>query len=231
MARISVIVFTDTARTELAERPAQLEALRTGGAELILVGPGAASTPGADRIITHSGSAAKLLNSAAAAARGDVLVFVHAGTCLPPDMPALISHALAPGNRVWGRFDLRYSGNAPALRLVEGLSNLWSRYMDTGSLRHGIFVTRLAYEQAGRFPDIPLFSDIAFCRALRQLTRPACVRTPAITSSTHMEAQGIWKSVLLSAWLRLSYSLGVEPGLLHALARRYRILDAAAPTE
>ena len=48
------------------------------------------------------------MNAGAAAARGDVLLFLHADTRLPDDADRLLTGGLAASGRVWGRFDLRF---------------------------------------------------------------------------------------------------------------------------
>lgn len=230
MANLALIMVGAAADADYLH---SLQPLRESGAELIVAcsSDTVGATGNVDKVVVHAGSIAAQLNAAAVAASSDVLVFVPASSQLPSAAVALITQALAPGNRVWGRFDLRFSGSAQSLRLIERCSNLWTRYMGRASLRHGLFVTRLAFEQAGRFPELPLFTDIAFCRALRQLSRPACIRDQVVIASERMEARGIWRSVFLTAWLRLSYSLGVEPGMLHSFARRYRMLDTVVSAE
>ena len=83
-----------------------------------------------------------------------------------------------------------------------------------------MFMTRLAFEQAGRFPEIAMMEDIALSRSLKQLTRPACVRTFVTTSSRRWEHYGLLRMLLLIAGLRLGYFLGVDPELLAARYRR-----------
>jgi len=237
MVNLSVIVHGLKAQEDLGAALAQFQPLRGPGSELIVALTTLASIDAthaadvAEQIVVSDGTTASALNQAAMCARGDVLVFVHASSILPEKTIALIMHALAPGNRVWGRFDLRFSGSPVTLRVIEKLYNLWSRFMGSGNLHQAIFATRLAYEQAGRFSATPVFTDLAFSRALKQLSRPACIRTPVIISSREMERKGIWRSALFTAWLGLSFRIGVDPVLLHLLAQRYQALDAVAATE
>jgi hypothetical protein len=104
------------------------------------------------------------------------------------------------------------------LRLVERLMNLRSRLTGIATGDQGIFVTRVAFEQAGGFPDIPLMEDIALSTALRRQGSPACLRIRILTSSRRWEEQGPIRTILLMWRLRLAYALGADP---HRLARRY----------
>ena len=58
------------------------------------------------------------MNAGAEQAQGDVLLFLHADTHLPANADELIRKALEAG-RVWGRFDVRLSGEVRALRIIE----------------------------------------------------------------------------------------------------------------
>ena len=57
------------------------------------------------------------MNAGAAAAHGDVLLFLHADTRLPDDADRLLLDGLARSGRVWGRFDVRFDGGGLLLSL------------------------------------------------------------------------------------------------------------------
>jgi hypothetical protein len=120
---------------------------------------------------------------------------------------------------LWGRFDLRLSGSAWPLRIIERMINLRSRLSGIATGDQGIFVRREVFEAAGGYPPIALMEDVALSRALRRRARPACLRPPLLTSSRRWEQRGILRTVLLMWRLRLAYALGVSP---ERLARQYR---------
>jgi rSAM/selenodomain-associated transferase 2 len=153
-------------------------------------------------------------------AQGEVLLFLHTDTLLPEGADILLLEGLKKSGTVWGRFDVRLSGRHPGLRLVECLMNLRSRLTGIATGDQAIFVQREALNTAGGFPDLPLMEDIALSSALKCLSRPLCLFTPAITSSRRWEEQGILHTILLMWWLRLRYFLGADPGQL--VKRYYR---------
>jgi hypothetical protein len=59
---------------------------------------------------------ARQMNAGAAAARGEVLVFLHADTLLPDDAAGLIALGLAATRRRWGRFDVSIAGTIRCCR-------------------------------------------------------------------------------------------------------------------
>ena len=159
------------------------------------------------------------MNAGAAAARGGVLLFLHADTRLPCGWVELVRDALGVRGREWGRFDVRLDGAHPMLRVVERAMNLRSRLSGIATGDQAIFVTRAVFRKAGGFPDIALMEDVALSRALRARSRPVCLRAPAITSSRRWERNGITRTIVLMWRLRLEYALGGDP---ERLARLYR---------
>ena len=171
------------------------------------------AAPLADRVIVAPRGRARQMNAGAAAAGGAALLFLHADTRLPPDADRLIHNALA--GHAWGRFDVRIESDHPFLLVVAFAMNLRSRLSGIATGDQGIFVRRSAF--AG-FPDIPLMEDIAFCKAMKRRSRPACLRARVTTSARRWERDGALRTVLLMWRLRLAYFLGASPD---ELARRY----------
>ena len=196
-----------------------LQGLRARGHELIVADGGsgdgtpALAAPLADLVIAAPCGRARQMNAGAARARGEALVFLHGDTRLPPNADALVAAALA--ERVWGRFDVRIEGGSPLLAVVALGMNLRSRLTGIATGDQAIFVRRGAF--AG-FPEIALMEDIAFSRAMKRASPPACLRVRVTTSGRRWERHGVLRTVLLMWWLRLAYFLGAPPD---ELARRY----------
>jgi glycosyltransferase involved in cell wall biosynthesis len=123
LGRISIIVpaLNEAAGIEAALAP--LQPLRAAGHEVIVVDGGSTdgtremAAPFADRVIGSDRGRARQMNAGAAAASGDVLLFLHADTVLPAGAERLVLGGLAETGRRWGRFDVRLSGRHPLLRL------------------------------------------------------------------------------------------------------------------
>ena len=158
------------------------------------------------------------MNTGALQATGDVLLFLHADTLLPPDADRLICQALAAG-KAWGRFDVRIDGRPRLLRVIAWLMNVRSRWTGIATGDQAIFMTRAAFDAVGGFPVQPLMEDIEMSRRLLRLSRPACLRAHVLTSGRRWESGGVWWTILLMWRLRFAYWRGVAPERLAALYR------------
>lgn len=163
---------------------------------------------------------ARQMNAGARAASGDILWFLHADTRTPEHADRQIITALDSAGHSWGRFDVTLADNSYLLGWVARSMNWRSRLTGIATGDQGIFMTRMAYEHIGGFEDIPLMEDIAASRALRQLSRPAVVRTPLLTSARRWRRHGIIKTIVTMWGLRLAYFLGVPS---QRLARFYSL--------
>ena len=223
--RLSIIipVLNEAASLEGSLQP--LQGLRAAGHEVIVVDGGSrdgtrdVAAPLADRLIEAPPGRARQMNAGAGSAGGEVLIFLHADTFLPVGAERSIVAALERG-RQWGRFDVRLSGRHPLLRVVERMMNGRSCLTGIATGDQAVFLTRAAWERAGGFPEIALMEDIALSRTLKRCCgRPACLRTPVVTSSRRWERNGVVRTILLMWRLRLAYFFGADP---EALAKAYR---------
>jgi rSAM/selenodomain-associated transferase 2 len=158
------------------------------------------------------------MNAGAAAASGDVLMFLHADTVLPPEADVLMLEGLRGTVWQWGRFDVRIEGRSPLLAVVSGFMNWRSLITGIATGDQAIFVTRAAFATAGHFPDIPLMEDVALSKRLKRVSRPLCLTARVIVSGRRFDERGAVRMILLMWRLRLEYWLGVPPA---TLARRY----------
>lgn len=224
MKALSVIIPVLDEAALVTEALTALAPMRARGAEVIVVdggsrdGTAALAGPLADLVITAPRGRASQMNAGAVAAGGDVLLFLHVDTRLPPEADRLVTEALAASGRPWGRFDVTIVGKNPILRLVAALMNWRSRLTGIATGDQAIFVRREAFTRVGGFPDIALMEDIALSSRLKRLGPPLALREKAATSGRRWESRGVMRTILLMWWLRLAYYFGADP---HVLARRY----------
>jgi rSAM/selenodomain-associated transferase 2 len=216
--RLSVIVPT---LDEEGQLEAVLRSARASGAiELIVVDGGSGdrtvevAATVADRVIRAPRGRASQMNAGAGAATGDVLLFLHADTRLPPDFAGAIESALSEPEVVGGRFDVRLEPTTPLLGLVAFLMNRRSRLTGIATGDQAIFVRGAVFERLGGYGDLPLMEDIDFTRRLKRAGRIAALHARVSTSSRRWLEAGPLRTILLMWSLRLLYFAGVSPARL-----------------
>ena len=164
------------------------------------------------RIETGASGRALQMNRGAAAARGRLLLFLHADSALPDDF----GERLESGAE-WGFFRLRLHHAAAIYRIIESAINLRSRITRVAGGDQGLFFRREFFHSLGGFPMIPLMEDVAICKKARKLAQPGIIESRIVTSSRRWQENGVVKTILLMWSLRLAYWLGVSPDRLHRI--------------
>lgn len=230
--RISVVIPVRNEARGLAAALAPLQAWRDRGHEIIVVdgystdGSAAVVEPLCDRLVRAAPGRAAQMNAGAALASGDLLVFLHADTVLPPAAEAALAAAAGADGDYWGRFDVRLDARGQVYRVIETLINWRSRLTGIATGDQAIFVSRALFERSGGFPRVALMEDIALSAKLRRCVRPVCCRVRVSTSARRWQRDGVAVTILTMWCLRAAFALGVSPDRLRAV---YERRDAADP--
>ncbi|NLW81368.1 MAG: glycosyltransferase family 2 protein [Desulfovibrionales bacterium] len=161
-------------------------------------------------------------NRGAAAAAGDVLLFLHADTRLPHRAFAAIRNTLQDSHLAGGAFRLGYAPSSPGLDFIAAAANLRSRLTRVPYGDQAIFVRRDIFEALGGFEGIPIMEDVDFMTRLRKAGHPVRILHTAVrTSARRQQREGIAWCTLRNLLLRLLYHLGAPPRTLASLYRRH----------
>ena len=226
---ISVIVPT---LNEADRLPILLERLRRqdATAEIIVVDGGStdatldlAARQGA-RCITAPAGRGQQLSAGAAAAQGEVLLFLHADCRFPDHGLAAIADALSATDIVGGNFRLLFDGDDGFSRWLDRFY-AWIRRRGFYYGDSGVFVRRRVYDALGGIRPIALMEDYDFNRRLEKHGRTCCIDEPPLLTSSRRFA-GRSPIRIVSGWLAIHalFHLGVPPARLAQLydSRRTR---------
>lgn len=162
-------------------------------------------------VITSEPSRARQMNAGAAAASGDVLLFLHADTLLPPHFDLHVFDVLGRPSVVAGAFALRINGSPWSLRLIEKAVAWRSRVRQMPYGDQAIFLTAGMFDRVGGYPDLPVMEDFELVRELRRIGRIEIASAPVHTSARQWLACGIWRTTLLNQACIAAHLLGVQP--------------------
>jgi len=112
-------------------------------------------------------------NRGAAAARGSVLLFLHADTLLPKDYVAQVFETLMDRRVALGAFRFKTNLDRPFMRGIELTTQFRSRYLRLPYGDQALFVRKSHFQAAGGFPEMPIAEDLFFVRLMSKQGRIA----------------------------------------------------------
>ncbi|MCI0537757.1 MAG: TIGR04283 family arsenosugar biosynthesis glycosyltransferase [Verrucomicrobiales bacterium] len=173
---------------------------------------------GASVVRTAPGRAQQM-NVGAAAAQGEVLLFLHADTRLPAEFVSSAFEVLRRPGVVVGAFRLRLDAPQWRFRIVEALANFRSRWFKLPYGDQALFLRRFHFRMAAGFSRLPIMEDFEFVRRLGRWGRIGLAPDAAVTSARRWKRLGVLRTTLLNQAIILAYLFGVSP---NRLARWYR---------
>lgn len=221
--RISIVIPTLNEATRIATAVRATAAL-PGDKELIVVDGGssdgtlaaaAAAAPEGTVLLCARRGRARQMNAGAALARGDVIVFLHADTQLPPTALAVMEHALRDSTVVGGAFAMRFDDTSVVYRVMAWSNNLRSRRVVTGD--QAIFVRATIFRAIGGFPSIPLMEDLALSKLLRAIGQLCIVRPAVVVSARRHRRNGPIRTLVYGWLIQILWALGVSENRLHLM--------------
>ena len=172
-------------------------------------------------VLTSGRGRAKQLNAGAAAATGDILLFLHADIRLESGALVAVKTALSSGY-VGGGFRQKIDGRSILYRMIEIAGNIRGKYLKVFYGDSGIFLARTDFEKIGGFPDVPILEEMKFSKGLRKLGKTTLIVPRIHLSARRWEAKGIIRTTLNNWLITLLYFLKVSPERLAKLYRHIR---------
>jgi len=156
--------------------------------------PAIAMAAGARVLLSPERGRAAQLNHGAAAAHGDVLLFLHADTILPVGWAAAVEGALAADAKcVGGAFRRRYVPGSRFLRATCALATWRGRWAGWFLGDQAMFVRRLVFVELGGFARLSACEDLDLSLRLARRGQTALLGEFVLTSDRRFRRRGAWR--------------------------------------
>ena len=139
-------------------------------------------------------------NAAAADARGDALLFLHADTVVPPTLVSSVIEALRSPDVSGGSFRVVFRGNGTRIRFLNALKLCGSRVLGIHGISSGFFIRRSVFERAGGFRESVMEEAVDLQRRVSSGTRFVFLDDLCTTSARRFDRKGRFTSTLI-VWL------------------------------
>lgn len=247
-SNLSLIIPTHNEAGGLERLLATLSAQRGVRFELVMADGGstdrtaerarelAATAPFPVTVIEAERGRGRQMNAGAAAATGDILLFLHADSTFPAPLALrsaldAFAGAVAAGgsDRIAGHFRLRFDRSDPAPSLPYYFYE-WKARLHRPGCTHGdqgLLLTRRFFNEIGPFDEsYPILEDVRLAQRIAASGRWLLLPAEIVTSARRFETEGLRERQTLNALLMNFAALGWDP-FLSALPRLYRSQDRA----
>ena len=200
----------------------------------------AAASPDAEIIVSDGGSTDRTVNIArslgalivpgkrgragqqnrgAAAARGEVLLFLHADTQLPRNYVNHVFETLMDRRTRLGAFRFATDIRTPAMRCIAFFTNLRAGWFNLPYGDQGLFLRQRDFAAIGGFPDVPIAEDLYLVRRMSRKGRITMAPAAVVTSGRRWRRLGPMRTTMINAILVVGILAGVSPERLAPLYR------------
>jgi rSAM/selenodomain-associated transferase 2 len=161
------------------------------------------------------------MNQGANAAKGDVIMFLHADSTLPADYTRLVEASIGREKHQWGSFrsiDIGIKNPLGSFLIKQGVA-LRTRLLHKPYGDQCIFVRRKTFTEVGGYKDMPLLEDVDLVTRLSaHAGPPSIIERDLKTSGRRWQSLGILRTTMLNQYILLRHAMGAD---LNALAKLY----------
>ena len=170
------------------------------------------------KLISEEGRG-RQMNTGAAIASGEILIFLHADTRLPVNALDRIRHSLQKKQYVGGAFDLSIRSDKLILKVIATCASLRSRLTRIPYGDQAIFIRKDYFNKIGGYKEIPLMEDVELMKRIKKRGDKIYIFSDRVfTSPRRWEKEGIICCTLRNWIIIILYLIGISPD---KLARYY----------
>ena len=151
------------------------------------------------------------LNTAALGAKGDILLFLHADTILPPHYAKAVIETVEISGFSAGAFRLTIDSNALGVRLIEKAVNFRSGLLKLPYGDQSLFMTKDTFLRIGGFADMPIMEDFEMVKRLQRRGRVITISKSVKTSARRWLQLGVLRTTIVNQLVIAGFKIGISP--------------------
>ncbi|MFQ5464594.1 MAG: TIGR04283 family arsenosugar biosynthesis glycosyltransferase [Thermodesulfobacteriota bacterium] len=164
------------------------------------------------------------MDAGAERSTGEVILFLHADTRLPPGWRKAVAGALEDEKTVGGAFRLSIASPGVGFRVIESVANVRAALFGLIYGDQAIFARRDAFFRAGGFRKLPLMEDVDCVKRLSGEGKVRLLDERVLTSPRKWRgerggrgARGLVVNTIRNWFIIILYTMGVSPETLYRL--------------
>lgn len=193
--------------------------------------PALAQSHGARVVACPWKNRSRQMNEGRKAAQGEILLFLHADTVIPPAALETLVRTLSTRSAVGGGFARRYASSSRILQLTCQLATWRCQWFGWFLGDQAIFVTTAVFDTLGGYQDMSLFEDLDFSRRMKSQGRLVTIPLPVVSSPRRFARRGPFRTTLADLGLTVGYLLGLRPDCSPPPIRTVEETDQKRPIE
>ena len=155
------------------------------------------------------------MDEGALSAKGDVFLFLHVDTVLPPNWLEAIKKCLNDKIAVAGAFTLAIASKGISFRIIEFFSSFRCRLFSLPFGDQAIFVKKQAFFNSGGFMGLPLMEDVNIIGRLKTLGKVCILKQTVSVSPRRWIKKGRVRNTFKNWFVFALYLAGVSPDRLY----------------
>jgi len=152
------------------------------------------------------------MNKGAQAARGDILLFLHADCFIQKDSLKLIEEEIYTKKNIGGGLTQSYYDPDSFLKFSSALGNIRAKVTKIFYGDYGIFLRKDIFEKVDRYDNIPFLEDVELCRKAKKYGRLVQIDRFIFTSPRRYWRKGRIRLTIVFSIAVILNSVGFRPG-------------------
>jgi rSAM/selenodomain-associated transferase 2 len=166
------------------------------------------------RVVKARKNRAAQMNAGAYAAKGKILLFLHADAIVQQRHLEKLEEFVKSKNLIGGCLTQVLDEKGVIYRWIAFTGNARAKVTKIFYGDQGIFVRKGIFKKLGGFPEVKICEDILFTKKLREAGKVSVLPFSVLCSARRWKKQGVFKTFFMNTRITSALAFGVHPNKL-----------------